>query len=96
MSKKSIPRKVVARRAGDVQSSVAATDRAKSELGWETDKTLLDACQDTWDYLGLRNVVRACEALKVYQVSMPILDTESWTWHSNNSNGVYRHLNRRF
>jgi UDP-glucose 4-epimerase len=57
VSKKIIPRKIVARRAGDVQSSVAAADRAKSELGWETNKTLVDACHDTWNYLRLRNVV---------------------------------------
>jgi UDP-glucose 4-epimerase len=57
VSKKSIARKVVARRAGDVQASVAAADRARTELGWETNKTLLDACQDTWNYLRLRNVI---------------------------------------
>jgi UDP-glucose 4-epimerase len=57
VSRKRITRKVVARRAGDVQSSVAAADRAKSELGWETNKTLLDACQDTWNYLSLSNVI---------------------------------------
>jgi UDP-glucose 4-epimerase len=55
--KSTIPYKVVPRRAGDVQSSVAAADRAKSELGWSTQRTLLDACQDTWNYLRLRNVV---------------------------------------
>ncbi|KAH7068059.1 UDP-glucose 4-epimerase [Paraphoma chrysanthemicola] len=57
VSKRSVPRKVVARRAGDVQSSVAAADRARMELGWSTNKTLKDACQDTWNYLKLRNVV---------------------------------------
>ncbi|KAF2029227.1 UDP-glucose 4-epimerase [Setomelanomma holmii] len=57
VSKRSVPRKVVARRAGDVQSSVAAADRAKTELGWATNKTLMDACQDTWHYLKLRNAV---------------------------------------
>lgn len=57
VSQLGIPHKVVERRAGDVQSSVAAADRAKSELGWETQRTLLDACQDTHNYLRLRNVV---------------------------------------
>jgi len=57
VSKRAIPKKVVERRAGDVQSSVAAADRARIELGWTTTKTLVDACQDTWNYLKLRNVV---------------------------------------
>lgn len=57
VSKRPIPKKIVERRAGDVQSSVAAADRAKTELGWETRKTLLDAVQDTFNYLRLRNVV---------------------------------------
>jgi len=45
-----IPKKLVERRAGDVQSSVAAADRAKNELGWETKKTLLDAARNTWNF----------------------------------------------
>ncbi|KAL5119595.1 hypothetical protein ACEQ8H_002441 [Pleosporales sp. CAS-2024a] len=57
VSNRQIPLKFVERRAGDVQSSIAAPDRAKKELGWETNKTLRDACQDTWNYLKLRNMV---------------------------------------
>ncbi|ORY18991.1 UDP-glucose 4-epimerase [Clohesyomyces aquaticus] len=48
---KPIPRKMVPRRAGDVQSSVAAADRARIELGWETKESLTDACRDTIEYL---------------------------------------------
>jgi len=57
VSKSSIATKVVARRDGDVQSSVAAANRAKNELGWSTTKTLRDACQDTWNYSMPRSVV---------------------------------------
>ena len=41
-----IPRKIVGRRPGDVQSSIAATDRAREELGWEPRETLFTACRD--------------------------------------------------
>ncbi|CAO2653671.1 Nn.00g030820.m01.CDS01 [Neocucurbitaria sp. VM-36] len=57
VSKVNIPRRVVSRRAGDVQSSVAAADRAKNELGWTTEKTLLNACQDTCNYLRSSNLM---------------------------------------
>ncbi|RHZ70745.1 hypothetical protein CDV55_108205 [Aspergillus turcosus] len=46
-----IPRRVVGRRAGDVGSCVASADRAAVELGWTTEKSLRDACQDLWSYL---------------------------------------------
>lgn len=49
----SIPRKMASRRAGDVESSVAAVDRARLELGWETKESLTDACRDVWNYLKL-------------------------------------------
>jgi UDP-glucose 4-epimerase len=53
ISGRSIPRTVVGRRAGDVQSSVAAADRARNELGWQTTETLSNACRDTWNRLRL-------------------------------------------
>jgi UDP-glucose 4-epimerase len=42
--------KMVGRRAGDVQSTVAVADRARLELGWSARKSLTNACQDTWKY----------------------------------------------
>lgn len=54
VSERKIPRKVVGRRVGDVQSSVAATDRARRELGWETKESLTDACRDVWNYLHVK------------------------------------------
>lgn len=57
VSKLSVPTKVVPRRAGDVQASIASADRARAELGWWTNRTLLDACKDTYHYLKIRNVV---------------------------------------
>jgi UDP-glucose 4-epimerase len=51
VSGREIPRRVVGRRAGDVGSCVASADRAAVELGWTTEKSLRDACQDLWNYL---------------------------------------------
>ena len=44
----SIPRKAAGRRPGDLPVCYAATDKAKSELGWAAKKTIADACADTW------------------------------------------------
>ena len=49
--KRPIPRKIVGRRPGDVGSCVAVADRAAAELGWKTEKSLRDACQDICNYL---------------------------------------------
>ena len=51
VSGRNIPRKIVSRRPGDVQSSVAAIDRARSELCWEPKETLVNACQDICNQL---------------------------------------------
>jgi UDP-glucose 4-epimerase len=48
---RNIPLKIVGRRSGDVQSSIASAERAKVELGWETRQTLTDACRDVMNYL---------------------------------------------
>ncbi|PVH67401.1 udp-glucose 4-epimerase [Cadophora sp. DSE1049] len=50
-SRRSVPRTVVSRREGDVQSSVASAERARRELGWETKESLANACRDVWNYL---------------------------------------------
>jgi UDP-glucose 4-epimerase len=44
----SIRTKITPRRPGDLPICYAATDKAKLELGWEAQKTLTDACTDTW------------------------------------------------
>lgn len=46
-----IRKKIVGRRAGDVGSCVAVTDRAARELNWKTEKTLKDACTDICNFL---------------------------------------------
>ena len=51
-----IPIRVVARREGDVQSSVASAIRAKRELGWETKESLEQACRDVWNSLVVNGV----------------------------------------
>lgn len=53
VSQRTIRKKIVNRRPGDVQSSVAAAERAKLELGWETKESLTTACRDTLNYLKL-------------------------------------------
>jgi UDP-glucose 4-epimerase len=46
-----IPLHFTERRKGDVARSVAKPVRARKELGWETERSLLDCCRDTWNYL---------------------------------------------
>ncbi|KAH8694063.1 UDP-glucose 4-epimerase [Talaromyces proteolyticus] len=46
VSQKTLPRKAVDRRAGDVGYCVAAADRSSDELQWTARKTLSDACAD--------------------------------------------------
>jgi UDP-glucose 4-epimerase len=38
----------VSRRAGDVASSIADSNRARTRLGWEAELGLSDMCRDTW------------------------------------------------
>jgi len=47
-SGKEIPYIVSERRAGDIASCYADTSKAESELGWKAEKTILDACEDSW------------------------------------------------
>ena len=43
-----IPKEIVGRRAGDLPTCYAATDKARLELGWTAQKTVGDACADSW------------------------------------------------
>lgn len=45
---KKINYKISSRRAGDIAVSVADTQLAKQELGWQAQKTLRDMMEDTW------------------------------------------------
>jgi UDP-glucose 4-epimerase len=47
---KSVPYKIVGRRAGDIAIYFADATLAKQILGWKTEKTLEDICQDTWNW----------------------------------------------
>lgn len=47
-SNKKIPYKIVARRPGDLASVFADVSKARRELGWSSDKTIDDACADSW------------------------------------------------
>ncbi len=45
---KEIPYKVVDRRAGDIASCYASPDKANKELNWHAEKSIDDACADSW------------------------------------------------
>jgi UDP-glucose 4-epimerase len=45
---KDIPYQIVARRPGDVASCYASPAKANSELGWTAEKTIEQACEDSW------------------------------------------------
>lgn len=47
-SNKEIPYQIVDRRPGDVASCYASADKAKTELNWQAEKTLDQACVDSW------------------------------------------------
>lgn len=48
-----IPYEIVPRRSGDLASVIADPCLAKTEIGWETQRTFEDACQDTWKWQSL-------------------------------------------
>lgn len=47
-SGKTIPYKIAARRAGDLPEYYAKADRAKRLFNWEAQKSIEEACADTW------------------------------------------------
>lgn len=50
-SGKKLTYEVVGRRAGDVLDLTANPTRANEELGWKTELTLEDACEDLWRWV---------------------------------------------
>jgi len=48
VSGQKIPYEVVGRRAGDLAAYYADVSKAERELGWKTEKSLLDVCADSW------------------------------------------------
>ncbi|MBU8848642.1 MAG: UDP-glucose 4-epimerase GalE [Desulfobacterales bacterium] len=49
-SGKKIPYEITGRRPGDIAACFADPAKAKKELGWKADKTLIDMCRDTWNW----------------------------------------------
>jgi UDP-glucose 4-epimerase len=45
---KEIPYQIVARRQGDVASCYASAEKAKNEMGWIAEKSIEEACEDSW------------------------------------------------
>lgn len=48
---KKVAYKMAPRRPGDIATCYADPEKAKEELGWETEKTLEDMCKDSWNYI---------------------------------------------
>jgi len=49
-SMKKIPYTLVSRRPGDIPVSFANCDKAFKELGWKTEKSIEEACKDSWNW----------------------------------------------
>jgi UDP-glucose 4-epimerase len=47
---KDIPYQILPRREGDVASCYATSEKANKELGWIAEKTIEDACVDSWHW----------------------------------------------
>jgi len=47
-SNREIPYEIVGRRAGDVASCYASPEKANKELGWFAEKSIEEACEDSW------------------------------------------------
>ena len=47
-SDKDIPYEIVDRRPGDIAACYASPEKANRELGWSAEKTIEDACADSW------------------------------------------------
>lgn len=45
-----VPYEIAPRRAGDIDTSYADVTKAKTELNWVVEKTVEDACRDTWNW----------------------------------------------
>jgi UDP-glucose 4-epimerase len=51
---KQLPRKLVARREGDIASSYANPGKAATELGWHATRSVDEMCQSTWKWQSVR------------------------------------------
>ena len=49
-SKKKIPYKIEARRAGDVAKNYADPTLAKTKIGWKAENSLEKMCADSWNF----------------------------------------------
>lgn len=47
-AKKDVPYQIVGRRPGDVGSCYASPEKAHSRIGWKAEKSIEEACQDSW------------------------------------------------
>ena len=49
-SGKEIPYEIAPRRSGDIATCYASSTKANKELGWKAEKTINDACADSWHW----------------------------------------------
>lgn len=48
---KTVPYKIVSRRAGDIAECFSDVTKAKTELNWVAEKSLEEMCYDSWNYI---------------------------------------------
>ena len=53
-----IEHQIVGRREGDVAECYAATDKARNELGFKADKTILDMCRDEMNWRSKQSKIK--------------------------------------
>ncbi|MBR1975736.1 MAG: hypothetical protein IKA21_00810, partial [Phascolarctobacterium sp.] len=46
-----VPYVISPRRDGDIAACYADASKAKEELGWNAEKTVVDMCRDSWNFV---------------------------------------------
>ena len=46
-----VPYVISPRRDGDIAACYADASKAKKELGWSAEKTVVDMCRDSWNFV---------------------------------------------
>ena len=46
-----VPYVISPRRDGDIAACYADASKAKKELGWSAEKTVVDMCRDSWNFI---------------------------------------------
>ncbi|CAK9821072.1 UDP-glucose 4-epimerase [Anthophora plagiata] len=82
-SGKTIPYKIVGRRAGDISASYADASLANKELDWQATKDIDDMCKLLAEnYHFYINYITIYYFLTCYYIGI-----DTWKWQQNNPNG---------